>query len=95
MLRGVPIPLATIRNLEDEHNGKVVLNDTFAAYLETILKWKKRANPNLSIKSMSTPVMATVYYVPVEIEIDPFRLGQDFRSGYHLFVECKKGFVVK
>ena len=94
-LRGVPIPLATIRNLEAEHNGKVVLNEQFASYLEEILKRKKAANPRLAIKSMSTSLMPGVYYIPVEIKIDPFRLGQDYRSGYHLFVECQKGFVVK
>ena len=95
ILRGVPIAKETIKNLEDEHNGKVVLNEAFASYLERILLVKKATNPNLSIKSMSTSLMAGVYYVPVEIAIDPFGLGKNFRSGYHLFVECQKGFVVK
>ena len=92
ILRGVPIPLEMIRSLEDEHNGKVVLNEAFASHLERVLLGKKATNPNLAIKSMSTPLMPGVYYVPVEIEIDPFDLGQEFRSGYHLFVECQRLF---
>lgn len=92
ILRGVPISLEMIGNLEDEHHGKVVLNEMFASYLERILLRKKATNPNLAIKSMNTPSMPGVYYVPVEIELDPFGLGQNFRSGYHLFVECQKLF---
>jgi len=94
ILRGIPIPLETVKSLEDlcPHGGKVVTNDKFAAYLEEILRRKKAANPSLAIKTMSTPLMPGVYYIPAEIELDPFSLGQDFRSGFHIFIECQKGF---
>ena len=92
ILRGVPISLSRIEEIENEHTGKVVMNEDFATYLEKVLRRKKAANPRMAIKTMSTSLMPGVYYVPVEIEIDPFRIGVDTRSGYHIFVECQKSF---
>ena len=92
ILRGAPIPLSRIEEIEDEHGGKVVRNEAFATYLEKVLRRKKAANPRMAIKTMSTSLMPGVYYIPVEIKIDPFHIGVDTRSGYHVFVECQKSF---
>jgi hypothetical protein len=95
LLRGLWIPRETIRKLELEHGGEVVRDDHFSAMLEKVLLEKKRENPGLAVKSMRTPAFPMVYFVPVELKIDPFDLGEEFRSGFHIFIKCNRGFYAR
>lgn len=93
-LRGLQLPLTWIKELEQDHQGKVILNERFNDALEGLLKRLKKRNPSMDIKSFNSHHFPGEEFIPVEIAIDPFGLGTDYRSGYHVFLRRPKVFSV-
>lgn len=90
LLRGVRWPPDELTRIGAEHGGQIVLDERLNDYLELALRQAKARRPNVSIQTMRHPQFPAEEFVPVEITIDPFRLGRQFRSGYHLFVKRKR-----
>lgn len=93
-IRGVPIPLAQIELLKDEIGGKaeLVIDERLNIVLERVLKAKKARHPLMLIKSMRCTYFPAEEFVPVEITLDPFTLGKQFRSGFHIFFKRRRIF---
>lgn len=89
-LRGANWTRDRLREIGLEHGGQIVLDERLNDYLELALRQAKARRPNVSIQIMRHPQFPAEEFVPVEITIDPFRLGRQFRSGYHLFVKRKR-----
>ena len=67
-------------------------NEKLLDALEKVLRAKKAQNPNMAIKDLKTPLIPGTTFVPVELTIDPFGIGQQFRTSFHLFIACKTPF---
>jgi hypothetical protein len=92
-VRQVFIPNEKIEKLEAEIGGKLILEERLNQALERVLKRKRARRPNFVIKTMRHPLFPAEEFVPVEIKIDPFSLGRQFDSGYHLFFRRKRVFT--
>lgn len=94
LLRGIEWPVWQLGQIGLEHDGDVVLDERLNVWLERALKNAKARKPNLAVQTMRHPLFPAEEFIPVEITVDPFNFGRQFRSGYHLFVRRKRSMCV-